>query len=491
MHKSLFIKYLVIISSIILISFTIFGVLLMVLFGDFWTDQKISMLKKNAHTISSIGTALSGTPDYLRSLEPTVNAVSDSIGGIIFISDKEGHLDIYSQNSSGDVRLHIDKAISSSVLSEAINHEFSEVGTLDSLYSERYYTVGVPLLDESGESIGAVFVSAPATEFSFFIFQVLRMILISLLIVIFAVFVAVYIVTGRMVRPLRQMAYASKCMSKGDFSKRIIVDRTDEIGELAVAFNNMTVSLESLERMRRSFVGNVSHELKTPMTTIGGFIDGILDGTIPTDKEGDYLKIVSDEIKRLSRMVTSMLSLSKLESGEMSVNVTTFDLSATITRVALSFLQRVDAKNIEIIGLDSLEPVMIRADADLIYQVVYNLLDNAIKFTPENGNIRVITEKERYNVSVYIRNSGEGISPRELPLVFERFYKADKSRSADKTGTGLGLYITKTIVGIHEGTINVSSVQGEYTEFCFTLPMIIPVDAEQNEQKRRHKSENQ
>ena len=222
--------------------------------------------------------------------------------------------------------------------------------------------------------------------------------------------------------------------------------------------------------MRRDFISSVSHELKTPMTTISGFVDGILDGTIPPEQQGKYLRIVSDETKRLSRLVNSMLQLSRLESGTTKVNKTTFNLSDMIISVFLSFEQRIEEKHLEISGLDMLKPLSLTADRDLIYQVIYNLTENAIKFTPEGGVITVTSKAEKQKVKFSIRNSGEGLRQQEMAKIFERFYKTDRSRSKDKTGMGFGLYIVKTILSLHNGKIAVSSVLGEYTQFDVTLP---------------------
>ena len=268
------------------------------------------------------------------------------------------------------------------------------------------------------------------------------------------------------------MSEAARCMGDGDFSKRIPVTTEDEVGELAIAFNNMTDSLVKLESTRRSFVANVSHELKTPMTTICGFIDGIIDGTIPPEKETEYLRIVSDEIKRLSRLIQSMLSLSKLESGEMNVNISEFKLSTVLIDIVVALQQRIESKNIIITGLDALSNATIKADKDLIHQVLYNLTDNAVKFTLDGGeiNFKILTNPS--GTSFIIKNYGVGIDGKDLPHVFDRFYKIDKSRSAVKESTGLGLYIAKTIIDIHHGHITVRSKNNEYTEFEFLLPNI-------------------
>ena len=208
------------------------------------------------------------------------------------------------------------------------------------------------------------------------------------------------------------------------------------------------------------------------MTTIGGFIDGILDGTIPPEKHDYYLSVVSVEIKRLSRVVQSMLSLARLESGEQRVNPVKFGLTELACEVMLSQEQRIESNNINIEGLDKGTDITVTADRDLIYQAVFNLVDNAIKFTSENGTISVDVSSDGQGVArIAIRNEGKGIPPDEMQHIFERFYKSDKSRSINKDGTGLGLYITKTIVEIHKGNITVSSIPDSYTEFAITLPI--------------------
>ena len=214
----------------------------------------------------------------------------------------------------------------------------------------------------------------------------------------------------------------------------------------------------------------MSHELKTPMTTIAGFVDGILDGTIPPEQQGKYLHIVSDEVKRLSRLVKSMLDLSRIDSGEMKLHPTQFDITQTLVTTLLTFEQKIDEKGIEIRGLEETSPQMVLGDQDLLHQVVYNLIENAVKFTNQDGYIKVQVTDGIDRTTVVIENSGPGIAPEELPMIFERFYKTDKSRSRDKNGMGLGLYIVRTILKLHGGDISVSSVMGEFCRFEFTIP---------------------
>ena len=212
------------------------------------------------------------------------------------------------------------------------------------------------------------------------------------------------------------------------------------------------------------------------MTTIGGFVDGILDGTIPKSQQNYYMRIISSEVGRLTRLVKSMLNLAKIEAGELEPNKTSFPVTEPILDTLLTFEPRIDEKNIDIRGLD-VQRINMYADIDLIHQVMYNLIENAIKFVDKGGYIEFSFEDGEDATSVSIRNSGEGLAEDELPLVFDRFYKTDKSRGIHAQGLGLGLNIARSIVEIHGGKIMVKSLKGEYTEFTFTIPK-----AEKNEE---------
>jgi len=283
-------------------------------------------------------------------------------------------------------------------------------------------------------------------------------------------FVMIWVLTKKMVTPLQQMSAAAKRFAVGDFSYRVKIDSNDELSDLGYAFNEMADALDKLENSRRSFVANVSHELKTPMTSIAGFIDGILDGTIPKDKQEYYLKIVSDEVRRLSRLVVAMLNMSKMESGDFEMKPKNYNITDQIIHILLTFEQKIEKKNIEIRGLDDIKPFRVNADTDMIYQVIYNLFDNAVKFTNESGFIEISLKEIGDFVQVSIKNSGEGIDKTELSRIFERFYKVDKSRSLDAKGAGLGLYIVKMMVEMHGGRIWAKSESANEAEFIFTLP---------------------
>ena len=333
-----------------------------------------------------------------------------------------------------------------------------------------HYTAVGKIKTEKGETSGYVICISSAASLKKFYTHLRRLYIFAALVTVIVMFGAQYLATYRITRPLRQMSMTARRLAKGDFSGRIPVTGNDELGELALAFNQMTDSLSRLESTRRGFIANVSHELKTPITTISGFVDGIMDGTIPPEKQPYYLKIISDETKWLSRVVESMLSLAKLESGNAQLNLHRFDMASLLCAVVVSREQSISQKKIEITGLSSLAPIFVRADRDLIHQVVYNLVDNAVKFTDEGGYIDFSVCAVANGVQVKIKNSGKGISRDALPMIFERFYKEDRSRSQSKNSAGLGLYLAKTIIELHGGKIGVNCKENEFAEFEFLLP---------------------
>lgn len=245
------------------------------------------------------------------------------------------------------------------------------------------------------------------------------------------------LLSARMIMPLRRMAEAAKKFGAGDFTVRVSEDGDEELNQLSKVFNNMAENLEKIDVSRRSFMGNIAHELRTPMTSIKGFVDGMLDGTIPPESRDHYLAIVSQECGRLTRLIKNMLDITKLEAGEYKVNATNYDVWETITAAVFAAEQRIEEKNIQLSGFAPVKTVVF-ADADLVFQVVANLLDNAIKFCPEEGEIRFSVTQEKGVVTISVRNTGQGISADALPFVFERFYKEDKSRGLNAAAPASG-----------------------------------------------------
>ena len=445
--------------------------------NSYWEREKKNNLIDNVTRVSSIveassrRNAMAQDGSYFSEYDIfglTLTTIAESIDADIFIVDNTGEC-LYCTEGSGCV--HHASALPSYVLAATASGEFFESGTLEGYYSEGYYTAGVPVLSSDGGSITAFcYASTHSTFVSEFPITFMKIFLAAAAITLVIVVIFVASMSYSMVRPLRQMSSAAKKFAVGDFSVRLKVTSDNEIGELANAMNYMADSLSASEGMRRTFIANVSHELKTPMTTIAGFIDGMLDGTIPPSRQRHYMTIVSNEVKRLSRLVTSMLSLSRIDNGELKIHPAHFDLFSTIVSILSGFEQKIRERQLEITGLGDFRSIKVYADPDLMYQVIYNLIENAVKFTNEHGTINFAVEETRYDISVMITNTGEGIPPEDIRFIFDRFYKTDKSRSMDKRGMGLRLYIAKTIMRLHGGDIYVESRVGEFTRFTFRLP---------------------
>ncbi len=490
--SGLFRKYFFVTISIILASFVFIGGALLLLVSKLWMDEKTELLIENSISVAQ-NTSDVLESDYLANsgrgsvivICNTLLQISNAVDADIFITNVDGEVvyckEILQSNMAlitGNCMVHNQYKVPKDVMNAAVNGSYRATGDLDGSLSDIHFIVGTPVV-VNGKTVAVVFATQPIVDgLAPYIFAIFRMFFTAALVAAVITFILVYLVSYRLTKPLREMSTAVKQYATGDFSKRIAIKRSrfkifgpDETDELIQAFNSMAQALATLEMSRRSFVANVSHELKTPMTTIGGFIDGILDGTIEKEKESQYLKIVSDEVKRLSRLVTGMLNMSKYEAGELDLKPVNFDISEMIFRTLIGFEQIIDKKHIEIRGLDSMNPNSLTADKDMINQVVYNLVDNAVKFTPDGGYIEVSSKSDPEKVIVKIRNSGKGIPSEEIDKIFERFYKIDKSRSYDVKGAGMGLYLCKMIVEFHGGQIVARSEVGEYTEFIFQLPL--------------------
>ena len=363
----------------------------------------------------------------------------------------------------------IDADIVDAVVAEGV---YSSFGTLGGYYSANVYTVGVPVFSYDQQVFyGAVLLSTDKGFLRGIASDVALMGFISLAVSLTIASLLAYFLALRITRPVNDMATAANAFSRGDFSARIDVRGNDELASLGSAFNNMALSLEKTENIRQQFITDVTHELKTPITSISGFIDGILDGTIPQEKQKDYLLLVSGEVRRLSRMVSQTLLASRLASGEKEMRYTVFDLGELMRRTLLGFEQLVDRKQLTCDISIPDDPLFVRADEDAVVQVLYNLTDNAIKYAFDHGTLRITLRENGEKAYVEIYNSGCGIDKEQLPFIFDRFYKADPSRGIDRESFGLGLYIVKAILNKHGESIHVESEKGVYCTFFFELPL--------------------
>ncbi len=484
-HLPLFAKYLTIMTALMLVSYLVLMSALTVFLSNRWAKETQELLQSNvkqsaeySENILSECTNAQDAENALILLCNNIGVTANAVDIDIFFVNHDGKVMLcredflynYSPNSAGCL-VHSGYKIPKNIMDTVAKGEYLSRNSIEGLFAEDTFFAGSPVYMQE-TFVGAIFASSPVQSgFAEYAINLGGMYLSSAIFASALSFLVIYAFTAKLTKPLRQMSNATKAYAQGDFSKRVVVRGSDELAELCQSFNQMATALSVLESSRRSFVANVSHELKTPMTTIGGFIDGMLDGTIPPEKHQEYLNTVSVEVKRLSRLVTSMLNLSKIEAGELEIKPTNFDVSQLIISCMLNFEQEIEKKNIIVNGFGDLNHINVYADRDMIYQVVYNLVDNAVKFTNENGEISVFAGEDKDGkIFVSIENTGEGISSEETGRIFERFYKVDKSRSYDVKSAGLGLYLCKTIIEMHKGKIFAESEKGRFTRFTFLLP---------------------
>ena len=458
-------------AGMVLLTLLLLGVSFYALSYNDTVSERRSEMRQHAELIAN----MSG--DYLASDGQTA---SPSLQNLIALAAGLTKADFLLCNDQGYALLTSDQRLGGQVVSvpqEIQDAVFGDKGfyqgrsSIGGAYDIRQFVVAVPVTQEDGGTAGMVLAVMDARSLMSMWRSFIGLFFMTSAIILLISFVASSLTSMRQIQPIREMVQATRSYAAGNFDVRMQdTGRSDEIGELAASFNNMADSLAETERQRSEFIANISHELKTPMTTIAWFIDGILDGTIPKEQEDKYLHIVSDEVKRLSRLVKSMLDLSRIDSGEMQLHPTNFDITNTIVTTLLTFEQKIDEKGIEIRGLEEARPQMVLGDQDLLHQVVYNLIENAVKFTNDGGAISVQVSDSIDRTTVVIENTGPGIAPEDLPMIFERFYKTDKSRSRDKNGMGLGLYIVRTILKLHGGDIAVSSAVGQFCRFEFYIP---------------------
>ncbi len=474
MHTpKLFKKYFLSTVVVVLAVVVLIAVILSLTIRSYFISERQNVMYEYCHSISVVSYN-SSFPES-NELSDTIHSLSGSNDCYILVVDSAGHPiacgcdDWYTIGSCK----HVEHYVSKRIMQVSLNGKFESDDAFSDYYEEDCFTCGLPIAKQGGTTFASVFVSTPYKTIEDIVHKVLSIFFISILVPIAILIGAEFIISYRFAKPLKMMSDAAKAMAKGDFSNRIPIRSNDEVGELAQSFNEMTDAIIQNEATRKSFVQNVSHELRTPMTSIGGFIDGILDGTVPKKDTKKYLQITSDEIKRLARLVQSMFDIAKLDAGEKKLQPVEFNAFQSVLDILFSKENVIESKKLEIKGLSDIGEIIVKADKDLIHEVLYNLIDNAVKFNVSGGFIDISLKRIGKDLEFIIKNSGEIIKTEDLPFVFERFYKADKARSGVKDSTGLGLYIVKTIIDMHGGTVYVNSYKNEYTEFGFTLKNVV------------------
>ena len=527
--KSIHTRYMLTFMAIMIITIMILGIIIASIISNFTLDMKLKEVysahsktsyyfkpdEKNGKLPPITNSETGGIHEELAKILDTILIVSPQSGVLVF--DENGQMLLYaSKNNESNVIIQkYDEEIVPSLIDkpslpkEFINELVSEGGVVSGnnnckgYFSNEVYVyasiittkVEKPILDEDANQnpdndsadedeektewedqlIGAIVCYDPGnTEEDKMLERMMIAIVSTLIWITLASLVAIYGVSYYTMKPLREIGRAAKSFSRGKFNVRVKVRGNDELSELARSFNNMAIAIESKDEMQKNFLSNVSHDLKTPMTTIAGFVDGILDGAIPADKQEYYLNIIKNEVKRLSRLVTSLLDLTRLQSGERKFEFKQFNICELTRQTVLSFENQLEEKKLDVeFDVDDFDMIAY-GDKDAINQVIYNLCHNAIKFSYEGAKYRVSLKYENDKIRFTMFNEGVGIPKEDLPFVFDRFYKSDKSRGLDKSGTGLGLFISKTIIDAHAESITVKSELEKWCEMSFTIAGHMP-----------------
>lgn len=461
--------------GMVLLTLVLLGTVFFSLSYNYARGQKTDELLERAQVVSRLSVRYLESGRYLtmeelrqdqvfQQLAATAAMISDMD---ILVCDEEGHVLLSTDETMEGQSITIPEGVMSAVLEQGT---WAGRSRLDQLYESKRFVGGVSVVSPTtGKVLGSVFTVSSGDTVDALWRTFAGLLVMTALVVLMISFVATSVTTMRQIKPIREMAQATRCYAEGDFDIRMNdYGRDDEIGELAASFNNMAERLQQTERQRREFIANISHELKTPMTTIAGYTDGILDGTIPPENEKQYLQIIANESRRLSRLVRRMLDVSQLQAMDPLRNGNHFDICESMRRVLISMEKKINDRHLDVEADIPDEPILVLGDNDMITQVLYNLLENAAKFAREGSTLYLGVTMMDGKARVTVRNVGDTIPAEELPLLFERFHKSDKSRSEDKDGYGLGLYIVKTILQQHKEDISVTSENG-VTTFTFSL----------------------
>ena len=469
--KSVINRFLLTFYSITLIVLMIIGGVISAWFNISNINQRFELIEKYVEIIEDTTLSFINENSSLsyEELKTTMKMMMVSLDVVSIILDKQGYVYVVSDSKYNYLKyskLDIsNKNYESLKEGDLLKHEFKNKD------NESLEAYSKALFNDKEEINGYVYLIANNVSSGYVggLYQIIWILLLMGFMLISII--SFYIAKKSIKDPLKEISRTAQRLAKGEVNKRIYIDSKDEIGELANSFNLMAESIEEADNVRRDFISNVSHELRSPITSIKGFITAILDGVIPKDKENYYLKIVNDEVSRLSMLVNDLLDISSLESGKFNLEMTQLDINEIITVCAIKLENKIKSKNMDVnIVFDNRREYCI-GDRERLIQVVINLLENAIKYGNENGKIEIATYAKGDLVYVSIFNSGDLIAKEDLNKIWERFFKNDKSRT-NKISTGLGLSIVRLIILQHNNDIKVENIETKEkrgVKFTFTL----------------------
>lgn len=435
-------------------------------------NMRIDQISKNAESIRQL-ILLNGAIEKREHYSGIIQGVADECDGVIQIADGTGRI-LYSffpqvMTNVGEVEegQYLDSDVLK-VVSQGKKYILKDY--YNKVFDQMMSTVVIDVRTDDNVVINYIIVHARNSNVNISYSRLIERLLIPCIAVIGLGVVLIILLNYSITTPLVEMNSAVQNIKRGNYNKQVLVTSRDEVGQLAESFNAMAQELEKTDTMRKDFVANISHELRTPLTSINGFVQGLLDGTIPDSEKEKYLQIVLSESQRLSKLTREMLDLSRIESGKYKINISTFDINELLRRVIITLGNKIDEKDIDFRVDFQQERIYVNADIGCIEQVCVNLLDNAIKFTERGKAVTVTSTVSEGEAIVAIQDCGKGIEASVLEHIWDRFYTENKSRSGNK-GMGLGLSIVKRLLAEHGRDIFVTSQVGVGTKFWFNLEL--------------------
>ena len=478
MFNSIFKKQLVLYMGVLAVSFLLTSVALTQAFRMYFTTQKEKALMAQGEKISQM---------FPRALRPGffneiyVNQIVNQLN--IIYEYLDASFIIVSIADSEFVVVTVSEDIDPAYKNTAVNlpqlvpvmegKQVTAQGRLGDFYRHPVLSVAYPI-QMGADTIGAVIMNTSLPELQQTIGEAYRLILLGLLLSIIITYVFIYFSSKAISRPIMEINRAAKVIANGEFEKRIAVQSSDEIGQLAESFNDMAADLNEQENIRREFIANISHDFRSPLTSIRGFLTAINDGVVPGDKVGHYLEIVLEETERLTKLANDILDINAADYSKTVLTKETFDLNDLIRKTAGNFETRIMSKKINIRAVLE-DNIWVVADYEKIRRIIHNLMDNAVKFTPENGEILIETTLKNKKVYVNISDTGKGIDENEKKRLFDRFYKSDVSRGEDKAGSGLGLSIVREFIRAHNEEVFIGNRPAGGCEVIFTLTPVLGI----------------
>lgn len=464
-RRTLYLKFISTYLIFGILAFITVSTLTSVLIKNYLINNQAASLYKEATLISNKYASYFYTDIVSRDqIIGQLNVIDTLTGASIWIVDSDGNV-LYNSRET----INPDKPIIIENFNPVTGNDYHTLGNFYGFFNEEMLSV-YSAITSNFKIQGYVVLHISTESIIKNHTNLLNICYISLAIIFILSLIILVVFTDAVYIPLNQITTATEQYAQGNLQYSFDVNKSDEMGYLCAQLNYMANKLSQTEENQKKFIANVSHDFRSPLTSIRGYLEAMADGTIPPEMHDKYINVVLNETERLTKLTNSLLSLNNLNISGMILDITDFDINEVIKNTIATFEGACTNKKIRINLVLSGRELLVKADMGKIQQVLYNLIDNAIKFSNNDSTIKIETTVKNETVFVSVKDEGIGIPKDSIKLIFDRFYKTDLSRGKDKKGTGLGLAITKEIINAHKENINVISTEGVGTEFIFTLP---------------------